>query len=361
MEISDICARLNERASTLAPDLLPNGRRAGNKWMFSGIDDHGQSESAYVILSGVKVGKWFDHGNAAPGEDKGDMLDLIRLKRCNGDQRAAIAEAKRELGVADGWAPGAQLSPAEKAQRAEAARQRREKKEREDADAAAKRIKGARVIFLRSAPIRGTPAERYLQGRGLAPVPGRDWPGSYRFNPECWCSAVKDKVPALVCGVYDRTGSQTGVHRIYLEQRGGDWVKLSAGNAKMAYGATYGNFIPVHQGRTGKSMRHMPEGEQVFVTEGPEDAIAVAMCKPDARVICGIYVVNFGAILLPEHATNLVIVADRDENGKAQDQLERAIAQQQSRGLNVSLVMPPVGIKDINDWLLADQTEKGAA
>ena len=73
--VADIAEQLNELAPSLAPELLPNGHRSGNKWMFSGIPDHGKSASAYVHLAVTKVGHWIDLGNAAPGEEKGDMLD----------------------------------------------------------------------------------------------------------------------------------------------------------------------------------------------------------------------------------------------------------------------------------------------
>ena len=70
--------------------------------------------------------------------------------------------------------------------------------------------------------------------------------------------------------------------------------------------------------------------------------------------------------MLPEQARRLVIVADRDDSPDATDTLERAIGQQQARGLTVELVMPPATcngerIKDINDWLQALQRMRGAA
>lgn len=362
MDIGEICDRLNERANSLAPDLLPNGRRSGGKWMFSGIPDHGKSESAYVILSGAKCGKWFDLGNAAPGEDKGDMLDLLRLKRCNGDQRAAIAEAKRELGIEDRWTPGAQISPEEKAQRAAEARQRAEAREEQERADRAKKSRNAKGFYLSAVPMAGTPADGYMRGRGLAPVPGYDWPGSLRYHGEAWHGVLKCKLPAMVACILTASGAQIGAHRIFLERAGGRWGKLRQGDApaKMVLGNMWGGFVPIHRGRSGKSMRDMPEGEAVYITEGIEDAQAVAMVKPEARVIAAISLANIGAIVLPPIARKLVVVADRDENSKAQEQLERSIAQQQARGQEVSTVMPPVGIKDINEWLLAVQ-QRGVA
>lgn len=353
MEIGAICAQLNERASELAPDLLPNGRRAGAKWMFSGIPDHGKSESAWVHLSGPKIGKWFDMGNAAPGEDKGDMLDLIMLKRCHGDKAAAIREAKRILGIADDMGRVRELTPEEKRQRAEDARRRAQLREAAEAEERDKKAKGARALYLRGVPIAGTGAAAYLEGRGLAPL-GK-WPGALRFHDEVYHGPLQLKLPAMLAAIYLADGSQIGTHRTFLQQRKGSsqWGKLLGAQAKMVLGNMWGGFIPINKGQSGKPMSAMPENEPVYVTEGIEDALAVRMAKPAARIVCAISLANIGAIVLPERARKLVIVADRDDNMQARDQLEGSIAQQQARGLDVALVLPPKPHKDVNDWLVA--------
>lgn len=364
MEAAEICARLNEIARTLAPELLPNGRRSGNRWMFSGIDDHGKSESAYVELAGAKIGKWFDHGNAAPGEDKGDMLDLLRIKR-GLDKAGAFAEAKRILGIADDWKPGAKADPAEKARRAREAQERARIREDEEKRERAKKARNAKRLYLSAEALPGSPGEAYMRGRGLTPAPGHDWPGSLKYHPEAWHGPLQTKLPAMVACIVTGEGQQIGTHRIFLQHhKVTGWGKLKGAPdipAKMVLGNMWGGFVPIHKGRSGVSMRQMAEGEALYVTEGIEDAQAVAMVKPEARVIAAISLANIGAIVLPEVARKLVVVADRDENAKAQEQLERSIAQQQARGLEVSLVMPPTGIKDINEWLLADRQEGRAA
>lgn len=372
MEIGAICAQLNDLADSLAPELLPNGRRAGSKWMFSGIPDHGKSESAYLHLSGPKTGKWFDMGNAAPGEDKGDMLDLLMLKRCHGDKGEAIREAKRILGIADEHGRPRQISAEEKARRAEAARQRAEQREQAEAEEKARKAKGAKALFLRGVALTGSPAEAYLRGRGLQPV--RDdrnrirWPGSLRFFDQVWHGPLETKLPAMLAMIVNAAGQQIGTHRIFLQQRKGvhsrptasllearpvsGWGKLQGAQAKMVLGNLWGGFVPINKGASGKSMGQMPEGEPIYVTEGIEDAVAVRMAKPEARIIAAVALGNIGAIVLPPAATRLIIVADRDDSAVAQDQLEGSIARQQARGLNVELVLPPKGHKDINDWLL---------
>lgn len=359
---------INDLALELASELLPNGHRAGNLWKFSGIADTGRSESAWVHLSGSKIGKWFDLGSAAPGEDKGDMLDLIRLKLCHGDQRAAFEEARRRLGMPSGG-ERRELTPAEKAQRAADAAKRA--KAREEADAAEKRKKAGRAqaLWLGARPIAGTPAERYLLGRELDAGPEAQWPGSLRYHGEVYHGALERKFPALVASIVTPLGEHIGTHRIFLQRRrDGSWGKLAGAPgvaAKMVLGNFWGGFVPINKGRSDKPMTRMPEGEPVYLCEGIEDAIAIRMVKPEARIGAAVSLGNIGAIELPAQAGPLVIVADRDDKPKAKDALERAIALQQTRGRQVQIVMPPAAVngepvKDLNDWIRALRTREAA-
>lgn len=348
---------INGMAAELAAELLPNGRRNGQRWMFSGIADTGASESAWVNLSGARIGHWCDMGNAATGEERGDMVDLLRLK-LGLTARDAFEEARRRLGMPSTGAP-VQLSQAEKQRRADEARKRAEAREREEQAERERKAKRARFLWVGAQPLAGTPGGRYLRGRGLAKGPTGIWPGSYRFAPEAFHGPLGEKLPALVMSIVTAEGQHIGTHRIFLAQDDmGRWGKLRRGMAKMVLGNMWGGFIPVNKGKSGKSMRDMPEGEAIYVCEGPEDAVAIRMIKPDARIICAVSLGNIGAIVLPKQARSLVIVADRDEKPAARDALEAAIARQQARGVAVSTVMPPAqangrAVKDINDWVLA--------
>ena len=116
------------------------------------------------------------------------------------------------------------------------------------------------------------------------------------------------------------------------------------------------------KGAAGQSLRAMADGAPVYVTEGIEDAIVVRMMRPGDWILAAYSLDNIGALALPEAATSLIVVADRDENMTAQDKLERAIARQQARGVAVSMVMPPKGVKDMNEWLQSwlEQQRKSA-
>ena len=354
IEVRDICDRLNGLAPQLAPRLLPNGKRSGNYWMASGIDDTGQSASLALCLAGARCGHWVDHGSARAGEERGDMLDLVQLIECGGDKRRALDWAKCELGIEDEFTPAHRpaATPEERARRAAEARARAEARERELATERERKAKNARRLFLSAVPIAGTPAELYLRGRGIE---FRDWPGSLRFHPGAYCGPLHCERPAMVAGIFDAAGRQIGAHRTFLELcKDGWWRKLShpdLDDPKMVLGNQWGGFVPINKGASGKSMRAMPEGEPVYVTEGIEDALCVRLAKPEARIVCAMNLNNIGGILLPPAALRLVIVCDRDEKPKARDALEHAIARQQARGLRVQIVIPPSGFKDINEWL----------
>lgn len=356
MDVREIAERLNDRAEELAPELLPNGHRSGNYWMASGIADTGRGASLYVPLRGQNVGHWRDQGSCAAGEEHGDMLDLVQMKQTGGDKAAAVAWAKSYLGISDDFTPGQQpKEDAEERERREAeARERAAKREEAAAKEREDKARNARFRWLKGEALAGTPAAHYLRGRQITTGESGEWPGSLRYHPKMQFRPLDLELPAMLGAIFDAAGTHIGTHRTFLQMvDGAGWRKIDHPNAKMVLGNVGGGFIPINKGASGKSMADMPEGEPVYVTEGIEDALCVRMLKPEARIIAAISLGNIGAVVLPPAARELVVVADRDDNPQAQDRLERSIAQQQARGLTVRLVLPPPGIKDINDWVRA--------
>lgn len=351
--VDEIARRINAMAFDLCRELLPNGRKHGNVWQFSGMGDTGKSWSAWCYLDGARIGHWRDAGNAMPGQDHGDMIDLLRIRLGLADTRAAIAEAKERLGIVD-MVDGKvrQISPEERAAQAQAAREREERRQREEAAEFEKKAKWGRALYLgdSTVAIEGTPVEAYLRGRMIGPGATGRWPGALRFNPGVTYAPTKERLPAMVAPIYRADGALIGAHRTYLALRAGVWGKIDAADAKKVLGNVWGGFVPISKGASGKAMSKMPEGEPVYICEGIEDALCILMMKPDARIVAAVTLGNMGGIVLPAQARNIVLVCDRDTKLAAQDALERSIAAQQARGLNVSTVMPPAPHKDINDW-----------
>ena len=360
--VTEIADRLNAQAGDLAPGLLPNGRYGDGRrtWTASGIADTGRSHSLVVQLIGAKQGQWKDYGNCAADEERGDMIDLLRHVRFGGNKGEAVAEAKRMLGIHDDYTPARErMSAAElaklQAARAEASRQRAEIRAEAEAKDRAAKIRGAKALFHspQARPIAGTPAEAYLVGRGIGMGASGKWPGSLRFHPEVWNREIGVKAPALLAMIVTPQGEHVGTHRIWFQpcpRRG--WTKLAVENAKKVLGTFWGGFIPINKGASAKSMRDMAADEPIYEAEGPEDCLLIRQKLPEARIICAISLGNLGAIVFPRQAKRLVVVGDRDDKADEVDKLERAIAQQQARGMEVSLVLPPPGFKDVNDWHL---------
>ncbi len=364
MLVSDIEDALRDRVEALARDLLPACVQEGNYLKIGDVQGNAGGSMA-IYLKGAKQGKWRDFAS----DDHGDCLDLIERVEGLASKGDAVRWAKdwlRRQGMdipEETWGQNSpRMSEAERERRATAARQRAADRAAAEAQDKAAKMLGAKKLFLHKAavPLAGTPAEAYLRGRGIDAAP---WPGSLRFHPEVWNREASVKLPTLLAMGVLPDGSHACTHRIYLHRcpaRG--WTKIDSPNAKMVLGPMGGAFIPINKGSSGKSMRQMPEGEPVYMTEGLEDAMVVRMARPNLRIVAAISLGNMGAIVFPPACRRLVMVADRDTKPKAIEALERSIAQQQARGMQVDLVMPPPGIKDFNDWLLGlGQQQRGAA
>lgn len=360
ISVAEIADRFNALAASLAKELLPNGYRSGNNWMASGIDDTGKSASLAVKLSGAGIGHWQDYGNAPHGAERGDMIDLLALKRYGGDRKAALQDAKARLGIHDDFSRDApKPSPEELQRRADEARRREEARAAKELIERQSKMRGARALYLhaKSVPIAGSHAERYLINRGLSAAPIGEWPGSLRFHPEAWNSEHKIGLYTMLAMVLRWDGQKqihTATHRTYLQHhpaRG--WVKIDGKNARMALGPWSGGYIPINKGSSGKSMTEMHPDEPVYMAEGIEKCIAIRMKMPGARILSGLNLKNMGAVILPPQARRLVMVIDNDKDTAEQAALERAIARQQARGLTVQLVRPPAPYKDIDEWMIA--------
>lgn len=358
MSVSDIEQKLRDRCEGLVRELLPAARQEGPYLKIGNI--HGDAGGSLVVwLTGPKQGKWTDFA----ADEHGDMLDMIAQVHGFHGKGDAVAWAKQWLGIVDSWSPrdAVRPDPAEQARRAQVARDALAAREAEDAKLRAAKIKRAKGLYLSAVALADTPVEAYFRNRGLVLPAGSIWPNSLRFHSECWHSDLRDKIPAMIGAIYLPTGEQVAVHRTYLGQhRDGRWLsadrvypEISREARKKVDGPMWGGFIPIAKGASGKSMAQMPEGEPVYMAEGIEKCIAIRIAKPDARIVCAVSLGNMGAIAFPEQVGQLVFVCDRDDKTKAVDALDRSIARQQARGLDVRLVMPPPPFKDIDEWLTA--------
>lgn len=169
--IDRIVEMLAARASALARELLPRGRREGHEWVVGSLAGE-PGRSLAVHLDGAKAGVWSDFSSG----EAGDALDLVARVRFGGGKVDAIKWAKDWLGL-DGTDPAA----LRRTHQAVAARA----DEPDAAEEAAKRRGWAARIYLSAREdIRGTPVETYLGGRGID-VRRLDFGlGALRYHPE---------------------------------------------------------------------------------------------------------------------------------------------------------------------------------
>jgi len=186
-------------------------------------------------------------------------------------------------------------------------------------------------LWTTSQPIPGTPAEAYLQRRGLrGPYPAslrsqrllRHRSGSYH--------------PALIAGVSVWPSTKVvAVHRTYLST---DGSKADVTPPKMALG-------PIHGG----AVRLAPLEPKLVICEGLEDALTVQQATGwPAWAVLGTG--NFGGLVLPDEVQEIVIAADNDAVGVRVARLARDLWR--SQGKHVRLVLPPAEVKDFNQLLL---------
>jgi hypothetical protein len=354
-EFKTICRLLNERARELAPHCLPNGvwdppTGSPTHWKTSNMDDVKSGRySLAVDVTGTFIGHWHDFGAARSGEEDGDMLDLIRIRLCGGDQKDAIGWAKDFLGITNG-----DRSSFERARR----QVERDASAREEQHAAEiQRIRNAALgLWLHAAKIPGTPAEHYLRGRSIdLRVLGRA-PGALRYRPDVINKEAGGKLPCLLAAIVGLDGAHMGTHRTWISQRAdGGWGKALLADPKLTLGASKGGFIQLWRGDGAGKLATIADGTDVYVSEGIEDGLSVAMGMPDKRVIAAVSLSKVGALQLPEQAGSIVIIGQNDAYGsKAVDTLEREIGKLQARGFKVRIIYPPRPHKDFNDWLCKD-------
>lgn len=357
IDIDELKALANARVASIAADCLPNGREENGYWRTGSIADE-PGQSLAVTLRGADQGMWCDHACSGP-EGGGNILQLVAWTKFGGDIGAAIAWVKSFLGL-DGLDPGRLRTV-----RAEANAAAQKGAQRHEAEQAEKR-RWAKSLFLSGGPIQGTPAEAYLRGRHIDLAQLGHVPNSLRYRADVSNKESGRKLPCLLAGAVDLEGNHVATHRTWLGPDGvGGWGKADLEDPKMTLGGSLGGFIPLWRSeadrKARRSLAEILPGTDVYVSEGIEDGLSVAMAKPEARVICAIALRKIPHLQLPEQMGRLIIVGQRDTHPKTLAALEAAIAAHQDAGRRVFLTPPPRGFKDVNDALRFGNLQRGRA
>lgn len=369
-DVGAIARMLDARAFELAQHIFPNGTRSGGEWTVHDLTG-APGDNLSICIRGAKQGVWKQFNSADKG---GDMLRLIELAICNGNRIEAIKWAKAWLGL-DGADPAA-------LRRTHQAIEQQRNAPSSKEDGAYKRAAAYRILNSARPDVRGTPAERYLQGRGLDlrrllfPV------DALRFHPELLATARDEKprltFPAMVAPIWSLSGKLLGVHRTWLQVRAdGSVTKAPIKKPKKALGAYDGGIIPLWRGtvvddegeiRLAPKLRDMKGDVWIDLTEGIEDGLTVAIAMPELRVMVGVALASMANIKFPRTVVGVTLWQQNDPeflpDGRphpARAAFAKVVANFQSQGLRVKCAPPPAGIKDVNDLLQAAAASEGRA
>jgi hypothetical protein len=354
MDLDELKRLLVDRVQEVARHYAPAGRAVRGNWIACCPYRADHNPGSFRIgLGGRHRGVVVDFAEDQRGFN---LFEFVR--RCIGAAESAegvretIAEARRFLGLelqdeaalARARARSAAIAAQVAAERDQAAR---------DLD---RNRKEAKSMWLAGHPLAaGDPVWSYLAGRGIAldQLPGEK-PGALRAHSSLWEAESRRPYPTMLAAVSDpSTGQFLAVHRTYLSSVNGLWVKAAIGAAKKTWPSFAGGVIAVWRGSRTTSIRHHDSAKHgpLWLTEGIEDALSIALARPDRSVAATVSVGNLANIALPPAARDLVLAQDNDgENPAVAAAIDAALARWAEEGRTVRTWRAPVG-KDANDVL----------
>lgn len=382
VEISDMAAMLADRIDEVVRHLGFSERpdNQGRIYPLNPTRADRTAGSFCIHLSGDKRGRWTDYATG----DRGDALDLVAYVDYGGDLKQAYKWGLAWLGLTDAPAPDIQ-------KRTDEIRRARELREKEATAKAAEMRRRATALWLgpkeapNAKPAPGGLCDLYLQGR-MIDMPGRlgALPGCVRETMRCKVPQGfqgplgRTEVPALLLAVHDARGF-LACHRLYLDVRFEGDRPVSARKArlepvdmsqypnglpknrsKFVYGDFRGGSIRVWRGPTGKRIGDLREDDPTVVTEGFENACALAVSLADTddqyRIVAALSLSNMGNVELPDAIRTLILMGENDDSAEARRQFDRACQIHAQGGRKVKAVWPPAEANDVNDMLTEGAT-----
>ena len=215
---------------------------------------------------------------------------------------------------------------------AEAERRRREERRKE-----AQRLRAAHELFASGVSCEGTPAQTYLEGRGIRGLKFNRMRNTLRFVAEAPHAPSGLRLPAMVAQVRGPKGEALGIHRTFLQPDGSG--KAEAQPAKMMLGPSAGGAV-----------RFGPDAPVIALAEGIETALSIARASRLTVWACLSTSGMRGCVLPPLPLAGVVVIAaDHDEPGIAAAQA--TTARLEAEGRAVSIIHPPRQGTDWNDVL----------
>ena len=196
-----------------------------------------------------------------------------------------------------------------------------------DADANQK-VAAAKNIWAESVPATGTPAQYYLQCRGIwLPMPE-----AIRYHAQ---------TDALIAAVQDCNGEFIGIQRIYLSRTdAGIWYREKRSLGRI----------------TGGAVRQTPPAARLQLAESVEDALALMQIT--GRATWAVPGAGFLEKFEPPPECETVVLAP-DNDAAGREAVQKAARALIARGLKVEVLLPPI---EGADWceILEEWDERSA-
>jgi hypothetical protein len=314
-----------------------------------------------ICLTSDRVGVWSKWN----GDEKGDILELVAYIEGGGSPNRSLAVewAKRFLGISNEVISEAERQKREKArqERLAVAKAAMEKSEKQRLAQLVKDRASAKRIWLAAKPLsEGDPVWQYLARRGIDLRLFEHLPNSIRVYESHEHRATEtgeiSNWPCMVCGMWRDDGSFGAIHRTWINlDNPKSKYKIAASDAKKMWPSPMGAFIPIARGFTGVDRRKAADKiDIVYVTEGVEDALALALLRPDARIDVAGSLGLFAHYPVPRCAKELRVACDNFDNVKAKTLLEKTVFSLGQRfSIPVRKNYAPEPFKDWNEILMA--------
>ena len=250
------------------------------------------------------------------------------LVHCHKGNCAVLPELRRQ-GIAQGLVQHRSPDPAE------AARRRAEERHKE-----AQRLQSAHALFAAGVSCEGTPAQSYLEARGIHGLRFAKMRHTLRFHPGALHTPSGLHLPAMLAQIRGPKGEALGVHRTFLRPDGSGKADVSP--AKMMLGPAAGGAV-----------RFGPDGRVIALAEGIETSLSVSRASR-LTVWATLSTSGLKGVILPPLplAEVVIICADHDDAGLAA--AEATAAQLECQGRAVSVIAPRTAGADFNDVLRGD-------
>lgn len=195
--------------------------------------------------------------------------------------------------------------------------------------------KRLREVWLASTPLKGSPAELYLENRGIWP---ENMPESLRSHPGLPYVHGKErtffgKFPCLLAPIRNLDKTLVSIHRTFLTE---DGRKAPVPDAK--------KMMSQHLELKGCAIQLYPAiGDTLGVAEGIETAVA-AHCISRMPVWSCVSAGLMESFVPPKHVKRVVIWADRDVSERGALSAAVLAERLEKEGLVVEVYMPPAAI-----------------